>query len=56
AKLADLGVSTRLSGSHPQTTHAAGSIPYMAPEVSQFLMGEPLSYGFPADIWSAGVV
>jgi len=56
AKLADLGVSTQLTASHAATIHAAGSIPYMAPEVSRFLMGDPISYNQKADIWSAGII
>jgi hypothetical protein len=55
-KIADLGVSTRLTASLPKTTCAAGSVPFMAPEVRRFLLGENVSYNEKADIWALGAL
>lgn len=55
-KLGDFGVSTKLSASLPNTSNAAGSVPFMAPEVRKFLLGESICYNEKADIWSFGAL
>ncbi|CAN0031632.1 unnamed protein product, partial [Phaeothamnion confervicola] len=56
AVVADLGVSTRLTPSRPATHHAAGAVAFMAPEVRRFLLGAPVAYGRPADVWAVGAL
>lgn len=55
-KLGDFGVSTKLTASLPNTSNAAGSVPFMAPEVRKFLLGESICYNEKADIWSFGAL
>ena len=55
-RLADLGVATRLTASLPRAREAAGSPPFMAPEVRRALVGEPVTYDARADVWSLGAV
>jgi len=55
-KISDLGISTRLSASLPNTTYAAGSVPFMAPEVRRFLLGEDVVYNEKADVWAVGTL
>lgn len=43
-RIADLGVSTSLEPSRPLTEHAAGTMPFMAPEVRKFLLGAKVYY------------
>lgn len=43
-RIADLGVSTSLEPSRPLTEHAAGTIPFIAPEVRKFLLGAKVHY------------
>lgn len=43
-RIADLGVSTCLQASRPLTENAAGTIPFMAPEVRKFLLGSKVAY------------
>lgn len=55
-KIADFGVSMRLTDSLPATSHAAGSLPFMAPEVRRFMLGQDVAYDCKADIWALGVL
>jgi serine/threonine protein kinase len=55
-RIADLGVATRLTASLPAAAQAAGSLPFMAPEVRRALVGEPVAYDAKADMWSLGAV
>eukprot|EP00903_Cladosiphon_okamuranus_P012412 g11631.t2 len=55
-RVADLGVSTCLDPSHPLTENAAGTIPFMAPEVRKFLLGSKVSYSGKADVWALGAL
>ena len=43
-RVADLGVSTHVDSSRPLTENAAGTIPFMAPEVRKFLLGSKVAY------------
>eukprot|EP00752_Nemacystus_decipiens_P002741 g2559.t1 len=55
-RLADLGVSTCLDPTRPLTENAAGTIPFMAPEVRKFLLGSKVSYSGKADVWALGAL
>lgn len=43
-RVADLGISTYLDPSRPLTQNAAGTMPFMAPEVRKYLLGSKVSY------------
>ena len=43
-RVADLGVSTCVDPTRPMTENAAGTVPFMAPEVRKFLLGSKVSY------------
>ncbi|KAG5180991.1 kinase-like domain-containing protein [Tribonema minus] len=55
-KVADLGVGSRLSAAHPHTVNAAGTMPYMAPEVRKYLLGATVRYDTSCDIWAVGAI
>ncbi|CAM9206454.1 unnamed protein product, partial [Sphacelaria rigidula] len=55
-RIADLGVSTSLEPSRPLTEHAAGTIPFIAPEVRKFLLGAKVHYSGKADVWAVGAL
>ncbi|CBN77816.1 protein kinase [Ectocarpus siliculosus] len=55
-RVADLGVSTRLDPSRPLTENAAGTIPFMAPEVRKYLLGSKVAYSGKADVWAVGAL
>eukprot|EP00904_Undaria_pinnatifida_P002487 jgi/Undpi1/12239/HiC_scaffold_5.g01915.m1 len=55
-RIADLGVSTHVDSSRPLTENAAGTIPFMAPEVRKFLLGSKVAYSGKADVWAVGAL
>lgn len=55
-RVADLGVSTHVDSSRPLTENAAGTIPFMAPEVRKFLLGSKVAYSGKADVWAVGAL
>ena len=50
-KIADFGLASRLSDSHPYVTKRLGTVGFMAPEVA---LEQPSDYK--ADVWSLGVI
>ncbi|CAM9924276.1 unnamed protein product, partial [Choristocarpus tenellus] len=54
-RVADLGVSTDL-GDRQITENPAGSIPFMAPEVRRYLLGDKVAYSSKADVWAIGAL